>query len=109
MFPDAIEASEELWMYLQSSHWGGPETLFVLNSSLLGWVSIVVLERWLGTVGNVVLLIAFPWCLATIAGGFALALVFVERVPGPIWNMVALSVISAVGASAVRTYLHDVV
>jgi len=109
VLPDSIEAYAEFWRYLALDRWGGPETLFMINSGVLGWVSIVVLERKLGTVGMVVFLIALPWCLAAIAGGFALGVLFVEHVPGPIWDMVGYSVVSAVGASAVRTYFHDIV
>ena len=106
-FPNAIEVYEEMEMYLVTSRWGGIETLFMLNSGVLGWVSVVVLEHRLGTVGTIVLLISLPWSLLAIAGGFGLGLLFVDPAPGSIWDMVGFSALAAVGASGLRTYLHD--
>jgi len=108
LFPDAIEAYGEFRTYLNYARWRGPGLLFMLNSAVLGWVSIVVLERKSQTVGIVVFLATLPWCLASIAGGFALSVYLVDHVPGSIGEMVAYSVVSAVGASAFRTHLQNV-
>ena len=110
-FADSIEAwgTMKSLLVFRGQGRGGPAVLFMLTAGIMGGVSIAFLEYRLGTVGIVVFLFALPYCLAAIAGGFALGLFLLEGVPGSTWDMAAFSVILAVGVSAVRTYLHDVV
>ncbi len=108
LFPDAIEAYDKMLDFTATSQWGGIEVLFSLNSGVLGWVTVVVAERRLGAARFVLLLMALPWCLASIGGGFALALLYIGSFSDPMWEMLAYSLVSAIGACAVRAYLSNI-
>ena len=49
---EALEAGADIDLSL---YWGGAESLFCLNSALLGWVTIRLLEHRLGTTGPILL------------------------------------------------------
>ena len=108
LFPDSIEAYVRMRTYTAFSRWGGVERLFVLNSLVLGWVGAVVSERRAGAVGPVVLLFALPCCFAAIGGGFAIASLFLVSLSGAMKEMLAYSLVSAVGASVLRSYLANI-
>lgn len=108
LFPDSIEAYVEMRAYTQFSTWGGVQVLFLLNSVIIGWLSAVVSERSIGTVGAVALLLAVLCCLGAIGAGFCLAWFFLGSLSDPMWEMLAYSLVSAVGASALRTYLAGI-
>ena len=80
----------------------------MLNSLVLGWVSAVVSERRTGAVGPVVLLCALPCCFAAIGGGFAVTPLFLGGLSGAMKEMLAYSLVSAVGASVLRSYLANI-
>lgn len=108
LFPDSIEAYVKMRAYTIFSRWGGVERLFVLDSLVLGWVSSVVSERRTGAVGPVVLLFALPCCFAAIGGGFAIASLFLGSLSDAMKEMLAYTLVSAVGASVLRSYLANV-
>lgn len=107
LFPDSIDAYANMRVYTDFSTWGGIETLFALNSAVLGWLSVVVAERRTGVVGFVLLLMVLPWCFSSIGAGFALASLCVGSFSDAVWDMLAYSLVSVVGASALRAYLCD--
>lgn len=107
-FPDAIDAYDKMRDFTATSQWGGIEVLFALNSGVLGWVTVVVSERRLGPARFVLLLMALPWCFASIGGGFALALLYIGSLSAAMFDMLAYSLVSAVGACAVRAYLDNI-
>ena len=109
LLSDAIEAFDRLPTYGLFLTWGGVEDLFVLNSVVLGWASVVACERTAGTAGVVLLLFVLPLCIAAIGGGFAVALVFVPCVSDAMWQMMVYSLVSVVGASILRVYLGEIV
>jgi len=108
VFGEAIEASGQMRDYLANYDWGGVETLFALNSGLLGWVGIVVAGYRFGVTGPYLLWIALPWCFAAIGGGFALALLFLESLPGSMWEMILFCLVFMIGTAVFRVYLDDV-
>ena len=108
LFPDSIEAYVQMRAYNIFSRWGGVERLFVLNSVVLGWVSVIVSERRTGAVGPVVLSFALPCCFVAIGGGFALSPLFLGSLSGAMREMLAYSLVSAVGASVLRAYLANI-
>ena len=108
LFPDAIEAYDKMRDFTATSQWGGIEVLFSLNSGVLGWVTVVVSERRLGAARFALLRMALPWCLASIGGGFALALLYIGSLSDSMWEMLAYSLVSAIGACAVRAYLGNI-
>lgn len=108
LFPDAIAAYVSMRLSTDVSTWGGIEDLFVLNSAVLGWVTVVVLDRRTGAVGFVLLLAAIPWCVASIGGGFALSALLLGGLSGPMWEMLLYSLVSVVAASALRSYLAKI-
>lgn len=108
LFPDSIEAYVKMRTDVDFSTWGGVEVLFVLNSAGLGWASVVALERRTGAAGPVVLLLALPCCLAAIAGGFALAPLFLGSLSGAMREMLTYSLVSALVASVLRVYLGNI-
>jgi len=103
-FPDAIEAYGTMRDYTAISQWGGIEVLFVLNSGVLGWVTVVVAERRMEAARFVLLPMAAPWCLVSIGGGFAFALLNIGSLSAAMMEMLAYSLGSAVGASILRAY-----
>lgn len=107
LFPDSIEAYAKVRVYTDFSGWGGIETLFALNSAILGWLSVVVAERRTSVAGFILLLMILPWCFASICGGFALASLWERSFSDAVWDMLACSLVSVVGASALRAYLCD--
>jgi len=108
-FGEAIEASTQVRGYLASYEWGGVDTLFALNSGLLGWLSIVVAGYRFGITGRCLLWIALPWCFAAIGGGFGLALLFADRLPSSVWEIVLCCLVFMIGTSVFRVYVDDVV
>ena len=108
LLTDAIEAFGRLPSYGLFLTWGGVEDLFVLNSVVLGWASVVAWERMAGIAGAVLLLFALPSCIAAIGGGFVVALVFLPSLSDPVWEMAAYSLVSVLGASIVRVYLGKI-
>ncbi len=108
LFPDSIDAYVKMRTYTVFSRWGGVEVFFVLNSAVLGWVSVVVSERRTGAARFILLLIALPWCFASIGGGFALAPLCLGRLSDAMWEMMAYSLVSVVCAGALRAYLGDI-
>lgn len=107
LFPDSIDAYAKMHAYTDFSTWGGIEVLFMLNSAVLGWVAVVVTVRRTGVAGFVLILIALPWCLASIGSGFAVAWLCVGSISDGVWPMLAYSLGSVVCASALRTYMHE--
>lgn len=108
LFPDSIEAYVKMRAYTIFSRWGGVERLFVVNSLVLGWVSVIVSQRRTGAGGPVLLLFALLCCFAAIGCGFALAPVFLGGLSGAMREMLAYSLVSAVGASVLRAYLANI-
>lgn len=108
-FADAIEASYEMRAFTITSEWGDVDVLFMIASIALGWVGVVVSERRTGAERLVPLVMAVPWCLASIGGGFVLARLFLVSLSDPMWEMLAYSLVSAVGTSALRAYLPDII
>ena len=107
-FGDAIEAAEELDEFLFFSQWGGPETLFFLNSILLGWISIVVLEHRLGIAGSVLWAISLACWVGAIGGGFALGAFLSESIRwGATLDLIVLCTVSVACAGGFRIYLSD--
>lgn len=100
LFPDSIDAYVKMRWYTE----GGVENLFVLNSAVLGWVSVVVSERRTGAAGFILLLIALPCCFVAIGGGFAIAPLFLGSLSDAMKEMLAYSLVSVVGAGAFRAY-----
>ena len=96
---DSIEVYDEL---PGNSEWGGVEVLFVLNSGVLAWVSVVVSERRTETEGFLALLFAFPWCFAAIGGGFAVALLFLGSLSDAMMEMLVFSVVSSIVIGGLR-------
>ena len=107
LFPDAIDAYGKMGDLLSGE--GSIEVLFSLNSGVLGWVSIVVLQHRTGITGSVLLVFALPCWLVAISAGFALAAVVVNPLPNAVWDMITYSAISAGCAGALRVYFADVV
>lgn len=105
---DGIDAFDKMSAFMVTSRWGGVEDLFLLNSIALGWVSVVVSETRTGTAGFVPLLMALAWCLVSIGGAFALGSLWLGRFSGPMWGMVAYSVLPVLGAAGVRCYLGNI-
>ncbi|MCH7704037.1 MAG: hypothetical protein IIB61_02910 [Planctomycetes bacterium] len=68
-----------------------------------------VSERRAGAVGPVVLLFALPCCFAAIGGGFAITSLFLGSLSDGMKEMLAYSLVSAVGASALRSYLANII
>ena len=107
LFPDAIEAFGAMRHYVSFSRWGGIENLFVLNSLLMGWVTIIVLERTVGSTGHILFAIALPCWVAAIGGGFASGAFFAERVPDTMWELLVYSLVSVVCAGALSIVWAD--
>lgn len=104
-FPDYIENFDEMLKYTHNSNWGGLEMLFILNSGILGATSVVISERRTDASGIMLWLIASSWCLISIGFGFAMAQTYLGNFPDPMWEILAFSLATAVGATALRTYL----
>jgi hypothetical protein len=104
LFPEALDALENLPSSLLWGQWGGIETLFLLDSLILGWASVVVLEHVLGMTGRVVLLIAVMSCIIAVGGGFALARVILGPLPGNPSEMVAYCIATTIVSAACRSW-----
>ena len=83
---------------------GGPETLFILNSCVFGWLCVIVTERRVGASGLGAFLFTLPWCLGSILGGFALAAVLVGSFSEATWEMLAMSLVTVGGVCAIRAW-----
>lgn len=108
LLPDSIDAYVHMRAYTDFSRWGGIEILFALNSGILGWLSVVIVERRADVARFVLLLMVLPWCFSSIGSGFALASLSVGVFSDAVWNMLMYSLVSTVGASALRAYLSDI-
>lgn len=108
VFGEAIEASGQMRGFLANYEWGGVDALFALTSGILGWTSIAVTGYRFGITGAWLLLIALPWCLTAIVGGFALAELIIDRLPGPVWELVVCCLVWMIGTCIFRVYLDDV-
>ena len=104
-FSEAIEAYAKLRddNVIRSSR-PGIVTLFVFNSGVLAWASVVLAERRTGIAGLFLSLLTLPWCLGSVSGGFAFALLFVETITNPMWEMLAWSLVSVVVVSAIQAW-----
>ena len=100
-FPEAIEVYDADFA---ASSRGGPETLFVLNSCVFGWLCVIVAERRVGARGLGAFLFAIPWCLGSIISGFALAAVFVGSFSDATWEMLAMSLMTLTVVCALRSW-----
>jgi hypothetical protein len=85
----------------------GPDDLFLLNSVLLGWASAAAAERRIDATGTGLVMIAVPFCLAAIAGGFGLAAILLAPLPGVSGELLIFCAICTVGAAIVRANLGD--
>lgn len=100
-FPEAIEVYDAGFAANQR---GGPQTLFMLNSCVFGWLCVMVTERRVSAGGLGAFLFAIPWCLGSIIGSFALAAVFVGSFSDATWEMLAGSLVTVAGACAIRAW-----
>jgi len=105
LFPNAIELSDEFRSELFFSAGGGPNTLFGLNSLVLGWVSIVVLEHRSGIVGPFLLVIGFPYWGIAIGGGFALGVFYLGRIPNSTGELIAFCLVCVILSAGVRSFI----
>ena len=103
-FTDAMEAADEFSAYTGE---GGPYTLFLITSFLLGWCSVGVLERILGVTGGGLWLIALPWWVASICGGFVSASLIVEHVPDSVLELAVLCAVTVACTGALRIGLSQ--
>lgn len=106
LFCDAIEAADE---FTTGTGEGGPLTLFLITSLLLGWGTVAVLEYRLGVTGSRLWVIALPWWAASIGGGFAAASFLAGRLPAPVSELCVLCAVSAGCTGAYRIYFSDIV
>ena len=102
VFPDAIAASQEFQNLHETS--GGPDTLFAMTSVLLGLTTMFLLERNLQTIGAILFLFALPVCVSAVAGGFALALLFLKSTLDPMCELAGFSLIIALGTCMVQIW-----
>jgi len=85
---------------------GGIETLFLLNSGILAWASIFILERRLIN-GCIAVLVGAIWWTTAIGGGFAAALLIAGSLPSHPFEMVVFCMGVAMLSGASRAYLSD--
>lgn len=93
---------------LGSSTWGGVEVLFMMNAVGLGWGTVAYTERRTGASGIPVALAALAWSSAALGAGFFVVAIFSPISNAALAEMLMLSVILWLGATAVRTYFADV-
>ena len=106
---DAIAASEKMAAQLSGYEWGGVDALFAMNSGLLGWAGVVVAAKRFGISGPSLFLIALPWSLGALGGGFAVALLVMGSLPHSIWQILGICVVFMISTAVFRTYVDDVV
>jgi len=94
--------------YTAFNTWGGLEDLFAIVSVLLGWTSVVAVERALGRTGMILLPVVLATCFAAIGGGFILSLRLVELHILGVWQLLVVSTVVAGLASVVRLYFTDI-
>lgn|GEM_PF-2872490 len=107
-FRDSIEVYVSTPGLLGSSTWGGVEVLFMMNAVGLGWGTVAYTERRTGASGIPVALAALAWSSAALGAGFFVVAIFSPISNAALAEMLMLSVILWLGATAVRTYLADV-
>lgn len=105
IFRDALEALEVIDIACWG--WGGPENLLFLNSLLLGWVSMWLMQDRLGVTGPIILAVGVVCWAGAIASGFGLAALFITPLPGPTWELAIGCIASAVVAGTFRMYTND--
>ncbi len=89
---------------VSSSEWGGPETLFALTSAVLGWVTIVVLERQISSTSATMLAIGLGCWIVTIGCGFTVAWLIMKQMTDEVWGLSVVCLGSAVLAGVFRIF-----
>ena len=106
-FTEAIEIEDSLTI-TDSLWWkDGPHTLFITNSAVLGWVSVVVVRTWVAIGGPLLFLISLPCCLLAIDSGFAFGLFLTGSQSDAIRTAHIASAIVTCIAVAARTYYDN--
>lgn len=79
-FRESLDAADNLQIYFADA-WGGADVLLVINSGLLGWASIGLLERKLGLNGFILFPFALLIWILAIGGGSAASIFMMEHTP----------------------------
>lgn len=105
-FRESLDAEKELESFMRNSR-GGAETLLMISSGIMGWISIVLLEKRLGLERKILLPFALLiWTIVT-GGGFALSTLFVDQQPKAFFELIAICLISSSVASLIAIFFRD--
>lgn len=104
---EAIEASFALSDWLGNSDGEGVLTLVVINATLLGWLSVAVVEHGLGRTGAWLFIWAAPCCTAAVIGGISFGAMWLGRFPEHIGFVGGVAVIFCLVSSGIRAWYSN--